>query len=158
MVRKLFIVVLVLGVAAAAGAGWLLYTAEPEDEPSVVEQADVVGAADDGWQQLAYQEVRVEVPPDWVRLETSGCEFVAEHWGPTDLGPCSGAVGLWFYAGATFDPGTGPGVHAVEPTDGLPDGGWGGYVTPGDLAVYAQDVDQEVVRRVLRSVDEPTAV
>ena len=63
-----------------------------------------------------------------------------------------------FYASATFDPATGPGVHVVEPTEGLPDGGWGGYVTPGDLAVYAQDVDAEVVRRILRSVSEPTPV
>jgi hypothetical protein len=158
MVRRLFIVVLVLGVAAAAWAGWWLYSAEPEHEPPQQERADVVGAADDGWQQLAYQELRIEVPPDWVRLETSGCDNVAEHWGPTDLGPCASAIGVWFYASATFDPASGPGVHAVEPTNGLPDGGFGGYVTPGDQAVYAQDVDQEVVRRVLRSVSEPTPV
>ena len=106
MVRRLFIVLLVLGVAGAAGVGWLLFTAEPERRTARCRSsADVVGAADDGWQQLAYQEFRLEVPPDWVRLETSGCEFVAEHWGPTDLGPCTGAVGVWFYASATFDPG-----------------------------------------------------
>lgn len=158
MVRRLFIVLLVLGVAGAAGAGWLLFSAEPEHEPPEQVRAGVVGATDDGWQRLAYQEFRLEVPPSWVRLETSSCDNVAEHWGPTDLGPCTGAVGVWFYGSATFDPATGPGVHAVEPTNGLPDGGWGGYVTPGDLAVYAQDVDAEVVRRILRSVSEPTPV
>ena len=158
MVRRLFILLLVLGVAAAAGAGWWLFTTEPDRESPEEVHAGVVGAAEDGWQELAYQEFRLEVPPDWVRLETSGCENVAEHWGPTDLGPCAGAIGVWFYGSDSFDPAAGPGVRPVEPSNGLPDGGWGGYVTPGDLVVYAQDVDEEVVRRILRSVSEPTPV
>lgn len=157
MVRRLFLAVLVLGLVAAGGAGWLLFTAEPEHDSPPEERADVVGAVADGWQELSYGGLRVEVPAGWTRMD-GDCESAAEHWGPTELGPCSTDVGVWFHASATFDPFSGPGVHAVEATGDLPDGGFGGYVTPGDLAVYAQDVDQEVVRRVLRSVAEPTAV
>jgi hypothetical protein len=157
MVRRLFLVVLVLALVAAAGAGWLLFTTDPEHDPPPEERADVVGAVDDGWQQLSYRGLRLEVPAGWTRME-GDCESVAEHWGPTELGPCSADVGVWLYGAATFDPAGGPGVHPVEATDDLPDGGFGGYVTPDDVAVYAQDVDQEVVRRVLRSVREPTDV
>jgi hypothetical protein len=92
------------------------------------------------------------VPPAWDRLDTSACEFQAEHWGPADVEPCSSGIGLWFYASATFDPATGPGVHAEPPSDQLPEGGWAGYVTRSDVAVYAADFDREVVRRILRSV------
>ena len=157
MVHRVFLAVLVLGLVTAGAVGWLLFTAEPEHESPSEEQADVVAAADDGWQELSYGGLRVEVPSGWTRMD-GDCESAAEHWGPTELGPCSTDVGVWFHASATFDPFTGPGVHAVEPTDDLPDGGYGGYVTPGELSVYAQDLDAEVVRRVLRSVREPTAV
>ena len=155
MVRRLFLAVLVLGLAVAAGVGWVLFTADPEDEPAVEERADVVGAADDGWQQLSYRGLRLEVPGGWTRMD-GDCESAAEHWGPSELEPCSAGVGVWLYGAATFDPGDGPGVHAVEATDNLPDGGFGGYVTPSDVAVYAQDLDEEVVQRVLESVREPT--
>jgi hypothetical protein len=156
MVRRVFLAVLVLGLVAAVVAGWLLVTEEADHEPPQQERAAVVGAAEDGWQQLSYRGVRLEVPPGWTRMD-GDCEFAAEHWGPPELAPCSTDVGVWFYASATFDPGEGPGVHPVDPSDGLPDGGFGGYVTPGDLAVYAQDLDEEVVRRVLRSARRPAA-
>ncbi len=70
MVRRLFILLLVLGVGAAAGAGWLVVHrgAGPTNRRSRC-SAGVVGTAEDGWQQLAYQEFRLEVPPDWDRLE-----------------------------------------------------------------------------------------
>ena len=157
MVRKLFLVVLVLGLGVAAAAGWLLFSAEPEHEAPVEEHADVVGAAADGWQQLAYRGLQLELPPGWTRMD-GDCEFAAEHWGPAELAPCSADVGVWFYASATFDPSAGPGTHPVEATDNLPSGGFGGYVTPGDMAVYAQDVDRDVVQRVLRSVRHPADV
>jgi hypothetical protein len=157
MVRRLLLAVLVCGLVVAGVAGWVLFTEKPDDEAPEQVPADVVGAAADGWQQLAYGDLRLEVPPGWTRME-GDCEFAAEHWGPTELGPCSADVGVWFYAGATFDPGTGPGAHPVEGTDDLPDGGFGGYVIPGDVAVYTQDVDKDVVQRVLRSVREPTDV
>jgi len=157
MARRVFLAVLVLGLVVAGGAGWLLFTAEPERESRSDPRADVVGAADDGWQELSYGGLRVEVPAGWTRMD-GDCDSAAEHWAPTDLGPCSEDVGVWFHASATFDPSSGPGVHAVEASDAAPDGGYGGYVTLGDLAVYAQDLDAEVVRRVLRSVREPTPV
>ena len=36
----------------------------------------------------------------------------------------------------------------------LPDGGWAGYVTRGDVVVDVADADQAVVRRILQSVTE----
>jgi len=157
MVRRLFLAVLVLGLIASACVGWLLFTTETEHDPPAPEQADVGEVGEDGWQELSFGGLRVEVPPGWTRMD-GDCESDAEHWAPTELGPCSADVGVWFHASGTFDPASDPGVHPVEATDALPDGAFGGYVTRADLAVYAQDLDEEVVRRVLRSVREPSEV
>jgi len=158
MVRRLFLVVLVLGLVAAAGAGWLLFTADPERESPEVERAGVVGATDDGWQRLGYRDSRLEVPTGWGPLDTSVCELPFEHWGPEGADPCGEGPGVWFYDSSRYDSEVGPGVRRLDATDDLPDGGWGGYVVQASDVVYAQDVDAEVVRRVLRSVSRPTTV
>jgi hypothetical protein len=36
----------------------------------------------------------------------------------------------------------------------LPDGGWTGYVTRGEVVVNVADEDQDVVRRILQSVGQ----
>ena len=154
VVRRVVLGLLVVGLVVAAAVGYHLVTAEPEADGDGAEQprSRTTGTTDDGWRVVAYDTVTLEVPPAWGFLDTSGCEFAAEHWGPDGVDPCSSGVGLWFYGSATFDPATGPGVHKEPPSDALPDGGWAGYVTRVDVAVYAVDLDRELVRRVLRSV------
>jgi hypothetical protein len=84
----------------------------------------------------------------------AGCQLSPEHWGPPGLDPCADDLGLWFWASATFDPATGPGVHPAPASADLPQGGWAGYVTRDDLAVDVAHTDQAVVRRILQSVSE----
>jgi hypothetical protein len=147
--RVAVIVLLVAGLVVAAYAGYRLVTEEPEHRPPVSRST---GTTDDGWQQVTYRGVTVEVPPEWERLDNAGCQGFTEHWGPGDLDPCAGDAGLWFLASATFDPATGPGVHAVPSSANLPEGGWGGYVTRGSVVVDVADASQDVARHVLQSV------
>jgi hypothetical protein len=151
MVRKIFIALLVVGLAVAGVEGYRLFNEDPHHDPP---PSRVIGTTDDGWQQITYRGVDLEVPPDWERLDVSGCEVGPERWGPAGTDPCAGDVGLWFWASATFDPATGPGVHPAPASAGLPQGGWGGYVTRGDLVVDVAHPDQAVVRRILQSVSE----
>jgi hypothetical protein len=151
MIRKAFVALLVVGLGVSGWVGYRLFTEEPRHDPPA---SRVVGSTDDGWQQVTYRGVDLEVPPEWTRLDMAECDFSPEHWGPAGLGPCADDIGLWFYASATFDPATGPGVHTAPASANLPDGGWAGYVTRGDLAVYVGYTDQAVVRRILQSVSE----
>jgi hypothetical protein len=151
MIRKAFVALLVVGLGVSGWVGYRLFTEEPRHDPP---SSRAVGTTDDGWQQVTYRGVDLEVPPDWTRLDMAGCEFSPEHWGPAALDPCADDVGLWFWAAASFDPATGPGVHVAAASANLPDGGWAGYVTSGDVAVDVGFVDQAVVRRILQSVSE----
>jgi hypothetical protein len=148
-VRVAIIVVLVVGLVVAGYAGYRLVTEEPDREPPV---SRATGTTDDGWQQVTYRGVDLEVPGEWQRLDATGCVSDVEHWGPADLDPCADDRGLWFLESATFDPAVGPGVHNVPVSDNLPDGGWGGYVTRGKVVVDVVDDDQAVARRILQSV------
>ena len=115
----------------------------------------VAGTTVDGWQQITYRGRRLEVPPDWKRLDMSNCDGGGpERWGPSDLDACAPDVGLWFRNEATFDAAMGPGVHKVPASDNLPDGGWAGYVTRGQLVVDVAVADPAVVRRILQSVSQ----
>jgi hypothetical protein len=151
-IRVAIIVVLVAGLAVAGYAGYQLFTEEPHHDPPVSKATDTT---DDGWQVLSYLGVTVEAPPDWERLDMSGCATTSEHWGPAALDPCADDAGLWFLASATFDPATGPGVHTVPASANLGKGGWGGFVTRGKVVVDVSADDQAVVRRILQSVSEP---
>jgi hypothetical protein len=157
LIRRIFVGVLVVGLAVAGYVGYRLFTAEADHDAPAEVRAEVVGSAEDGWQQLSYGELRLEVPPEWGRLDTAECESAIEHWGAPETDPCAGDLGLWFLASAVFDPATGPGVHRVEPSESLPTGAWAGYVTRGDTVVNVADLDQEVVRRILQSVAEAAA-
>jgi hypothetical protein len=148
-IRAAIVVLLMVGLLVAGYYGYRLFTEEPKHEPAVSRH---IGTTDDGWQQVTYRGVDLEVPPGWRRLDMKGCEFTFERWGPANLDPCSNDAGLWFHASATFDPATGPGVHKAPKSAHLPDGGWAGYVTRGDLVVDVADPDQAVVRRILQSV------
>jgi hypothetical protein len=150
-VRAVVVVLLVGGLLVAAYAGYRLFTEEPAHHPPV---SRATGTTDDGWQQVTYRGVQLEVPPGWQRLDMAGCGSAPERWGPAGLDPCAGDAGLWFRAAASFDPATGPGVHTAPASPHLPDGGWTGYVTRGDVVVDVADPDQAVVRRILQSVSD----
>jgi hypothetical protein len=150
-IRVAIVVVLVAGLVVSGFAGYRLFTEKPDHDPPV---SRVTGSTDDGWQQVSYRGVTVELPPQWERLDMASCEFSLEHWGPVDLDPCADDAGLWFLASATFDSGTGPGAHAAPASDNLAEGGWSGYVTRADVVVNVADADEAVVRRILQSVSE----
>jgi hypothetical protein len=150
-VRAAIIVLLVVGLVAAGYTGYRLFTHEPDHDPPV---SRATGTTEDGWQQVTYRGVTVEVPADWERLDADGCRRSNEHWGPADLAPCADDRGLWFMESATFDPSTAPGVHATPASANLPEGGWGGYVTRGKVVVDVVDADQAAARRVLQSVSQ----
>jgi len=151
-IRMAVIVLLVIGLVVAGYEGYRLFTEKPHHEPPV---SSVTDTTDDGWQVVSYLGVTVEVPPGWARLDMGFCGESTERWGPADLDPCATDLGLWFLASATFDPATGPGVHAAPASDNLPQGGWAGYVTRGKVVVNVAGPDQNVVRRVLQSVSQP---
>ena len=149
-VRAVVVAVLVVALLAGGYAGYRLFTADPPTRHPAVSRA--TGTTDDGWQQVTYRGVDLEVPPGWKRLDMAECDLQPERWGPAGLDPCADDAGLWFWASATFDPATGPGVHTAAASADLPDGGWAGYVTRGDVVVDVADPDQAVVRRILQSV------
>lgn len=93
--------------------------------------------------------VLIDVPADWERVDTSGCEFEWVRFGPTDADPCDGdRAGVALYGSATFDPMHGPGL-LVEGDSSPPL--VGGYVHTGQYAVYVSGTDEAVARRVLGS-------
>jgi len=150
-IRMAIVAVLIAGLAVSAFAGYRLFTEEPHRDPPVSKATDTT---DDGWQVVSYRGLTVELPPEWARLDTTSCDGSTERWGPAEVDPCSGDVGLWFLASATFDPGSGPGVHTAPVSANLPEGGWAGYVTRGKIVVNVGDADQAVVRRILQSVSQ----
>jgi hypothetical protein len=153
-VRMVIVALLVIGLGVAAYAGYRLVTEEPPPHKAAVSRT--TGTTVDGWQVVTYRGLHLEVPPGWRRLDMSSCDrdLPQERWGAAELDPCAPDAGLWFRAAATFDPATGPGVHTAPASKNLPQGGWAGYVTRGDLVVDVADPDEAVVRRILQSVSE----
>jgi hypothetical protein len=151
-IRAAVVVLLIAGVLVAGYAGYRLFTEEPPEHGPAVSRT--TGTTDDGWKQVTYRGVDLEVPPSWERLDMTDCDSSPERWGPAELDPCAPDAGLWFLESATFDPATGPGVHTAPASVNLPDGGWTGYVTRGDVVVNVADPDQDVVRRILQSVGQ----
>lgn len=152
-VRAVIVALLVAGLVVAGYAGYRLVTEEPAEHAPPVSRS--TGTTTDGWQVVTYRGVNLEVPPDWRRLDMSRCDAELERWGPAGLDPCAPDAGLWFHEAATFDTSFDPGVHVAPASESLPDGGWAGYVTRGEVVVDVADPDQAVVRRILQSVTEP---
>lgn len=148
-IRVAIVSLLIAGLVVSAFVGYRLFTEEPDREPP---SSRVTGTTDDGWQQVSYRGVTVELPPDWNRLDTAICDADLERWAAVGQEPCNGVVGLSFLDTDTFGAATGPGVHAAPASDTLPAGGWTGYVTRGDVVVTVTEADEVVVRRVLQSV------
>lgn len=103
----------------------------------------------DGWKTVDHDGVQVDVPADWARTETTGCEFTFVQWAPPGSPRCRLTVGVVFYSAATFDPAHRPGVRQEK------DKTWAGYVFAGDLAVYAAGTDRELVQDVLDTARPP---
>jgi hypothetical protein len=151
-IRVAVVVVLVTGLVVSGFVGYRLFTEEPEHEPST---SRVTGTTDDGWQEVSYRGVTVQVPEGWSRLDTGVCSADLERWATSAHEPCDDDGGLTFLDSDRFDSAVGPGVHTTPASDLLPDGGWSGYVTRGDVVVSVADADQDVVRRILQSVSVP---
>jgi hypothetical protein len=151
-IRAAIVVVLVAGLVVSGYVGYRLFT-EDQDRPP--RSSEVTGTTDDGWHQVAYRGVTVELPPDWSRLDTGVCHGELERWAAAGHEPCDDDGGLSFLDATTYDPAIGPGVHPTPASNLLPDGGWAGYVTRGDVVVTVSDSEEVVVRRILQSVSVP---
>ncbi|MCD4525481.1 hypothetical protein [Nocardioides sp. cx-173] len=132
------------GVTAAdvgdPGAGW----------HTVLVERDPVGQDEDG------ARILVDLPDEWTRLDTSGCEFAWLRFGPAERDPCDDGAGAMVVGSATFDSGVGPGLRPVSHSATNKD--WRGHVFTGQYAVIAEGQDEEILRRVLgsaRLVDDP---
>ena len=84
-IRAAIVVLLIGGVLVAGYAGYRLFTEEPPKRGPAVSRT--TGTTDDGWQKVTYRGVHLEVPPDWERLEMTGCDSSSERWGPAELDP-----------------------------------------------------------------------
>ena len=127
-IRVAIVVVLIAGLVVAGYVGYRLFTEETDRDPP---SSRVTGTTDDGWQQVPYRGVTVELPPDWQRLDTAICDAELERWATVGVEQCDGDTGLSFLDSDTFDAATGPGVHTTPASATLPAGGWTGYVIRG---------------------------
>ena len=150
-IRVAIVAVLIAGLVVSGYVGYRLFTEEPDRDP---QSSRVTGTTDDGWQQVTYRGVTVELPPDWSRLDTAICEAELERWATVGQEQCEGDIGLSFLDTDTFAATTGPGVHTTPPSEALPAGGWTGYVTRGDVVVNVTEADEVVVRRILQSATQ----
>ena len=101
------------------------------------------------WKTIEYDNVRIDIPADWQRPRTGGCQFT-ENWTPPNSSACRLDEGVAFYRSASFDPASGAGVRRI--TEGPSnDTTWAGYVYAGELAVCAVDLHRVVVEDVLNS-------
>ncbi len=151
-IRAAIVVVLVVGLVVSGYVGYRLFTEEPDRPPR---SSKVTGTTDDGWQQVAYRGVTVELPPDWSRLDTGVCDGELERWAAAGHEPCDDDGGVSFLDADTFESAIGPGVHTTPASDLQPNGGWAGYVTRGQIVVTVSDSEEVVVRRILQSVSVP---
>lgn len=119
-----------------------------------VEVSERVGDAESrvGWQTIKYEDVRVDIPGEWRRMDTSDCPFQVERWGEPGSDSC-GRQG----AGVSFlaDMGItryGPGEVRTFQGGSI----WSGYVEVAQMAVSA-DGSKQVVEGVLASAQVASA-
>jgi hypothetical protein len=116
---------------------------QPSDEKPRGDRNSLLPIENDG--------VQVNVPGNWVKLDTSSCEFRWIRFAPYGVDPCDyDGASLSFYASATFDPATSAGEITSVPDS--PDRLAGGYVYAGDWAVYVQAGSVLPVTEILSSV------
>jgi hypothetical protein len=115
-----------------------------------------------GWHTVVVEErteteqeqVVIDLPDTWTRLDTSACEFARARFGPEGTDPCDGdGSGAWVVGSSTLDTYLGDGIHHASDYPFPVDTEWDGQVgVGGDRAVLAQGPDLPTVRRVLASV------
>jgi hypothetical protein len=150
-------VVVAIAVPLAATATW--------DSGSRGRGQDVspagVGDPGPGWHTVVVSEqtesgqeqVVIDLPDAWTRLDTSACEFARPRFGPDGTDPCDGdGSGAWVVGSRTLDTYLGPGVHHASDYPSPIDAEWSGHVGVGASAVLATGSDLTTVRRVLASV------
>jgi hypothetical protein len=102
------------------------------------------------WHTVEHDGVLVDVPGEWVRLDTSSCDSQEVRFAPTDVDPCNYAEeGLAFFTSASYDPAVAPGDIVENPGPAK-----FGYVRAEDWVVSVQTVGPVDVRRILGSVRE----
>ena len=92
-IRVAIVVVLIAGLVVAGYVGYRLFTEKTDRDPP---SSRVTGTTDDGWQQVSYRGVTVELPPDWQRLDTAICDAELERWATVGVEQCDGDTGLSF--------------------------------------------------------------
>jgi len=118
-----------------------------------------VAAADEGWQTVAQDDARADLPPDWREVD---CDFGGGEQpihGPTEVDACEFGAYAAFYGSATFDPADLPGVVNRSEDDG--EVTWSGYVGAGEWVLSAASHDRDLTRRILASArvaGEPVVV
>jgi hypothetical protein len=143
---------LLVAVAAVVSAGLgLAFVGQgeeadrPGDSPGAVVANDAVA---DGWQTVEYQDVAVDLPDSWQRVDNSECRLGFEHWGPEGTPACAYEAGVKFFGSANYDPRYGPGLRRSPPAE---DSRWSGYVYVEPWAVFVAYDDRDVARHVLLS-------
>ncbi|MCD4536353.1 hypothetical protein LRP67_19855 [Nocardioides sp. cx-169] len=117
---------------------------------TVLVESDPVGQDEDR------SRILVDLPDEWTRLDTSGCEFAWLRFGPAERDPCQDGAGAMVVGSSTFDSGVGPGLRPASHY--ATNDEWLGHVFTGKYAVTAEGHDPDVLRRVLgsaRLVEDP---
>lgn len=104
---------------------------------------------DSGWKRVEFHGVRVSVPANWKRVNTSRCDEQAARWAPPRADACGATNGLTFEGLAMLD---GYSVAGIENMRRAANGAWVGRVDTGDFAVFALDFDPDLVEKILRSI------
>ncbi len=141
------LMVAAVAVAALLAALLLWPPLTPESGAEVVGD----GSAQEGWQTIQYEGVRVDIPDDWERSDMDDCEFQSEHWAPPDSPECGRGGGISFYGSATFGLAHGPGVRRTEKMGSDAGAAWGGYVIVGEFAVYVSTDGRDLAEAILNS-------
>jgi hypothetical protein len=131
------------------GIPGLVACTETDDPGSAVVDDD----PRDGWKTVQMDDVRVDVPDAWDRVDMTDCPLVYERWAESSSAACDSDQGLALLDSSTFDAQDGPGVRRYG-QDGSP--AWGGYVLVGGVAVNVFDDDRELVQAVLDSAEQVT--
>lgn len=102
----------------------------------------------DDLQTIEYDGVVADVPQDWTLFDGQDCEFPVVRAGPPGTDPCDPQTApLSFYGEANFDASTAPGELVNRDDSSLASG----YVIAGSYAVYLNETEGDLARRILGS-------
>lgn len=114
------------GIACEAGPGWRTVTVAPEPDRAA--------------------RVRLELPVEWRRVDTSACEWQVTAYGPPGTDACDVAgYPVTLHEADVFDSARQAGLITSA------DGRWSGHVVAGGTVVAVGGTDRATTRRVLAS-------